>query len=309
MPSEYLEKERGVNLYLETFKNSSEEIIKKYGTVSIKNIEDALNKQLEVIKEQEELFLLPKELQEEDLQATIQKTIQDQTLSEAQKTEKIDSVHFDHANRFRKPVLSMVNLEGIFYMLQDGLEEEKNASISDIKVEPELDSVLKNVDPDLKRWILDSIKNASQAMPLSTPEITLFLKNKISKKMVKENPDKGDVLQLKNEFENFLIESILENTEEKNSELKYKSLSNEQYDNILKYIDPTFAKEIRAAVEPFDGQLDLEKTLPGLVQNLQAFFPNLKNLEDPEDSQVAHVILRSTLEDLKPSKKLKSEKQ
>jgi hypothetical protein len=249
---------------------------------------------------------LPKELQEEDLQANIQKITQDHELPEAEKTEKIDSLHFDHANRFCKPVLSMMNLEGIFYMLQEELEDEKlekekNPSISGIKIEPELDSVLKNVDPDLKKWILDRINDASEAMSLPTTEITLFLKKKISEKVVGKNPDKGDVIQLKDEFTEFLNQSILENTEEKNSELKYKSLSNEQYDKILKDIDPTFAKEIRAAFEKFNGHLDLEKTLPDLVQNLKNILPNLKKLEQPEDLKTASAILESTLEALKPS--------
>ncbi|OJU72676.1 MAG: hypothetical protein BGO07_00405 [Alphaproteobacteria bacterium 40-19] len=311
VPSEYLEKEHSADHYHTTLKNGAEKIIKKYGAPSIKKIKDALNKQLSVTKEQEELFKLPKELQEKDLQANIQKITQNKNLSQVQRTEKIDSLHFDHANRFRKPVLSMMTLEGIFYMLEQELEEEKlekekNPSISGIKIEPELNSVLKNVDPDLKTWILDRIQDTSEVTHLPTTEITNFLKHKISKNLVGENAEKGDVKQFQGQFTEFLNQSVLENTEEKNNELKAKILSNQEYNKILKDIDPAFANEIRAEFDQFNGHIKLEKNLTELVQNLKDLLPNLKKLEDPEDLQTAYGILDSTLNTLKPSIKRES---
>lgn len=315
MDEKYLEDSSLV--YCKILEDKSKKMM-QYGSASIKRIEEALDKQLEVIKEQEDLFQLPKEIQEEDLQVNIQKINQDHALSEQEFHAAIETVYFDHAHHFRAPLLAVANFRGIFDMVEGELEdgkrkEEKNPSISDINVETELDVVLKGVNSELRTWILGRINHAAEDAALLTPTITLFLKNKISGKMVKENPDKGDEIQLKKEFENFLSESILENAAEKPRILKksilesaadklpklpYKSLSNEEHSKILRGIDFEFSALILQKFAKLDGKIDMEQALKRLVENLRIQIKNLEDLSISEDIDVAEIIVNSTVESL-----------
>lgn len=299
--------ERSLSAYFEILEDKSKRMM-KYETASINKIKEALDKGFSVLEDQKKLFQSSIKSEESELLANVKKFMRNPELSEQEFDAGIGNIYFEHANKFRPPLLSVANFGGIFDMVEGDLEDEKrekeqNLSISDKNVDTELDLVLKGVNADLRTWILDRINDASEDEALPISDVIRFLKNKISGKMVKENPDKGDEIQLKKELECFLNSPVLKSAVERSRILKNSVLEStvkqpqltfnkfsDKYSEILLSIDFGFSQQILKKFFELDGKIDMEQTLQGVVQNL---WNTTRDLTDPIDRQIAEAIVES----------------